>query len=338
MAEIILDKLSFFHNLDFYSSAIGKDKLCLALKDNAYGHGIEQVSLMAIEYGIKHCFVKNEQEAIKALKYNFETILILYPKTFDILDSRLVYSINSINDLDKIRLSINVEFKVDTGMGRNGLPIADIPLAIEKCLKKPLSIIGFFTHFASADTDFDFYLHQKSLFDRLLLKLKLNYGNIYRYHCCNTAALEINQPTDNCYDLYRLGIGAYGYSPCTLNDKRLKPVMAVYADLISSRELDATSRVGYGALGYKPEKNSVISNYDIGYGDGFFRLNENDSYIICQKLPVLGCVSMDSFSTFGNLSRVCVMADAKRLADYHQTIVYEILTNFKDSLFRTIQG
>lgn len=61
MAEIILDKLSFFHNLGFYSSEFGKGKLCLALKDNVYGHGIEQTSLMAIEYGIKHCFVKNEQ-------------------------------------------------------------------------------------------------------------------------------------------------------------------------------------------------------------------------------------------------------------------------------------
>ena len=94
--------------------------------------------------------------------------------------------------------------------------------------------------------------------------------------------------------------------------------MAVYADLISSRELDAMLRVGYG--------------------DVFFRLNANYPYIICQKLPVLGCGSMDSFSTFGNLSRVCVMADAKRLADYHQTIVYEILTNFKESLLRTVQG
>jgi len=59
MGYITLNKKNFFHNLDQFSQVCGaKSKVCIALKDNAYSHGTEQVALMAREYGIEHVFVR----------------------------------------------------------------------------------------------------------------------------------------------------------------------------------------------------------------------------------------------------------------------------------------
>ena len=77
MAKILLNKSNFFHNLEVCSKqANGKDKIAIVLKDNAYGHGIEQIASMASQYGIESAIVKDLNEA-NIIKDKFENILIL---------------------------------------------------------------------------------------------------------------------------------------------------------------------------------------------------------------------------------------------------------------------
>jgi len=78
LGYIKLNKQSFFNNLDYFSNLCGKEKLSIALKDNAYGHGIDEIASMCEEYGIKNIFVRNLNEAQVAKKYNFKNILVLY--------------------------------------------------------------------------------------------------------------------------------------------------------------------------------------------------------------------------------------------------------------------
>ncbi|WP_334088649.1 alanine racemase, partial [Helicobacter typhlonius] len=64
MAEITLSSNSYKHNFHLISSHIGSNvELAAVLKDNAYGHGLEQISTLARECGIKSVFVKNYNEA-----------------------------------------------------------------------------------------------------------------------------------------------------------------------------------------------------------------------------------------------------------------------------------
>ena len=47
------------------------------LKDNAYGHGLEQIATLAREFGVRDVFVKTHFEA-KRVQALFESITILY--------------------------------------------------------------------------------------------------------------------------------------------------------------------------------------------------------------------------------------------------------------------
>ena len=64
MGYINLNKKSFFHNAEYYTKLLGdKNKICIALKDNAYGHGIEPMAQLSQEFGIRHTMVRNTFEA-----------------------------------------------------------------------------------------------------------------------------------------------------------------------------------------------------------------------------------------------------------------------------------
>ena len=77
MAYITLNKKSFFNNLKLIEKATKSiDKIALVLKDNAYGHGIKEISTMAKEYGIKKAVVFNDEEAHVAKDY-FDYVLVL---------------------------------------------------------------------------------------------------------------------------------------------------------------------------------------------------------------------------------------------------------------------
>tara|TARA_R110002167_G_scaffold168531_4_gene366292 strand:+ start:1434 stop:2447 length:1014 start_codon:yes stop_codon:yes gene_type:complete len=335
MSEILISRSSFNANVEYFGSIVGKEKICIALKDNAYGHGLDLMALLAIDAGIKHCFVKNELEALSALAYSFETVLVLYPEKYTILDDRVVYAINTIDNIDAIPSESKVELKIDTGMSRSGITINDISLVISKIHTNRLSLHGIFTHFASADSNPYFFTEQLNKFEKIVTSLQKTQAPNVRYHCCNTSATTTLQ--SDRFDLYRVGIGLYGYHPNLNPISELRPVMSVYADRISSRVLNKGDRVGYGSLGFEIEESAiVISNYDMGYGDGLPRLDQSNEFSFCHGSRVLGCISMDSFSTYGDSKRICVIEDADKLARYKNTISYEILTSMKAEIKRTI--
>ena len=332
MGYIKLNKTNFFHNLDYFANICTKEKLCIALKDNAYGHGIEQIASMCFEYGIKHIFVRTLSEANVAKKYNFDTILVLYdiPKT---LDNDIVVSVNSIEHLNKIPKNSKIELKIDTGMNRNGIDIPQINEAIKLINQNQLILNGVFTHFCCADEDDDITHTQEKLFLDAVKQIKSLYNKSFKIHCANSAA--VHKIDMQKYDLARIGIGSYGYLDLE-EEKYLKPVLSLWADKIATKKIKKDQHIGYGSEAFIAPKDMVVSNYDIGYGDGFFRTSEIKSGYIANGLPILGRVSMDSFSVESTDDEVCVFDDVSKLAKLHTTIKYEILTNLKANIKRVV--
>ena len=108
MAYIELNKSAFFHNLDIIAQKTAdKDKIALVLKDNAYGHGLLEVASMAKEYGLRRVVVRSEEEA-ELLKELFEYILILSPGFPVSGRENFVYTINSLDDIDRFSPSCRV--------------------------------------------------------------------------------------------------------------------------------------------------------------------------------------------------------------------------------------
>lgn len=321
MGYINLNKKSFFNNLDYFSKICSKDKISIALKDNAYGHGILEIGKMCQEYGIKHVFVRNIDEANKAKQFNFESILVLY----DIpaaLDDDIVISINSIGDIKKIPKKSKIELKLDTGMHRNGISEDEIDLALEEIFENDLIINGIFTHFCCSDENNDITSEQEKKFQTMLQQIRKKVTYNFRIHCANSHG--VFRVDMSRYDLARIGIGAYGY--LDIEDKKyLKPVLSLYANKISTKKISIGDHIGYGSSAYIAKVSKIISNYDVGYADGFLRLSENKKSTIQDGRAIFGRISMDSFFVEGNDDTVCVFSDVDRFAKLHNTISYEIL-------------
>lgn len=334
MGYIKLSKKAFFHNLDYFSKACGScEKVAIALKDNAYSHGIEQIALMASQYGIKHVFVRNLEEASIAKKFNFESILVLYDIPTTQESNAITISINSLDAIKNIPSHSKVELKIDTGMNRNGIYFNEIKKACELIKEKKLLLNGLFTHFCCSDEDNNSTQEQEKIFQRAIEETKQYIKYHFRVHCANSAG--VFKVDMNKYDIARVGIGIYGYLDLE-EEKYLKPILSLHGEKLATKYIKAGDHVGYGSDAFIASKDMVVSNYNIGYGDGLFRANANKQREIANGLEILGRVSMDSFSVESTEDEVCVFDNVSDLAKVHNTIKYEILTNLKSSIKRVI--
>jgi len=326
MGYINLNKQSFFHNAEYYSKILGDtSKICIALKDNAYGHGIEPMAKLSQEYGIKHTMVRNISEATRASKYNFESILILYEIAKEKYPENYIFSMNSLQDLNECISNCKIELKIDTGMGRNGILPSEISEALQIIKNRDLQLNGVFTHFSCADENDSITYAQEKLFLHSIATIQSLHNEKFRIHCANSAA--VHKINNDLYDMARVGIGLYGYLDIEEVKECVKPVLSLHAKKISTRVLQKGDTINYGATYTVNSDDFVVSNYDVGYSDGFFRLNERKTAKTAKNKAILGRVSMDSLSVEGDDAEICIFNNARELAKVHDTVHYEILTN-----------
>jgi len=337
MATIILNKNNFFNNLDIiakYSKSV--DKIALVLKDNAYGHGLVEMSSMAKEYGIKKAVVRTQREA-QIVESFFEYILVL--GDIPTCKSEVIrYTINDLQSIDKFPKGTKVELKVDTGMHRNGIAMDELEVAFIKIKDSGLLLEGIFTHHRSADELTSEWFWQRENFEEVKkrakeLSLKYEFAPL-RFHSSNSAALLRNSSFDE--DMARVGIAAYGCIklPSSLHVEGFKPVLSLWAKKLSSRKLVAHQRVGYGGDA-EVARDEVVSNYDFGYGEGFLRVCAN-GYKTPDGTPLVGRISMDNSSFLSVRDELLIFDDALHVAIFASTISYEVLTSLKPEIKREI--
>lgn len=341
MAKIILNKKNLFHNLTLISKQAGsKEKVAVALKDNAYGHGLKEIGKLAGEFGIKKAVVRTLSEAMQIEDF-FDYILVLADNNITSTSKTFHIAVNSFDSIDLLPNDINVHIKVDTGMHRNGIMPDEIEKTILKLQEKNMKITGVFTHHKSADNyasdDFDkqnaVFSNVKEETKRVCEKYSLD---LPAFHSSNSSALFRHESMDE--DFARVGIATYGYLESNASEglPALKPVLSLWTSIVSQRVLLKGESVGYGG-GFIAQSDMNIATYDIGYGDGFLRLNEKQHYITPKGFNVLGRVSMDYIAINSTDKEVCLFDDAKALAKLHNTISYEIVTTLSRDLKKEIK-
>ncbi len=333
MAYIKLNRENFYYNLKQIAKKTGsKEKIAIVLKDNAYGHGLEQIAYMARDFGIRHAVVADvdEAEVILAL---FETVLILGGEVRPL--ARCSYAINDLSQIAQIPKNTRVELKVDTGMHRNGIAMRELNTALSLIEAYQLDLVGLMTHYRSADSFSSEFFWQEKQFETIKREVKERVEKDIRIHSYNSAA--ILRKNEFCEDLVRVGIAAYGYNEL---DRRfdaipLRPVLSLCAKRLSSRLLHPAQRVGYGGS-FQADRAMHVSTYDIGYGDGWCRGNAHDPYITADGFPILGRVSMDFMTLESLQDEVCIMSDAQKAAKHYHTISYEMTTALSPTIERVI--
>jgi alanine racemase len=333
MAKIIINKENFFHNLNQIVLKTGsKEKVAIVLKDNAYGHGLEIMARLASEFGLSRAVVRNLQEA-KMIREYFSSILVLSGRA--VRDEIYSFALNDLADIELAQSGACVELKVDTGMHRNGISMDGLWQALMMIRERGLRLTGVMTHFRAADEMGSVLFWQQKRFEVVKQAVRdAGFENV-RFHSHNSAAILRSGDFDE--DLVRVGIAAYGYSelPEAFGPYDLKPVMKLTASRLSTRQLQAGERVGYGG-DFTAPREMTVSTYDIGYGDGWCRGNSHIPYITAEGLPLLGRVSMDMVSLESDREEIVIFDDAQKAAGQFGTISYEVMTALSPAIERAI--
>ncbi len=339
MAYIEIDSSNYFYNLNQIAKKTGSaDKIFAVLKDNAYGHGLLEIASLAKKFGIKRVVVKNLKEAL-AIENMFEEILILSEIPKKEIPKNISVTINDINDLKILSPKTNIHLKIDTGMHRNGIEAKYLKKALSLIKEKRLNLLAVMTHFRSADELSSELFWQKKVWNEIKAQAKNFCKSLHLqtplFHSNNSAALFRLKTFDE--DFARCGIATYGYLEIDsiFGNFNLKPVLKLWANKISSRDLKKGERVGYGGV-FEAKEDMKISTYDIGYGDGFFRSDGKKNLKTADGKKILGRISMDSFVCEGDEEKILLIDNAKQTAKVFNTISYEITTKLSPFIKRIV--
>ncbi|MEF3191602.1 MAG: alanine racemase [Campylobacterales bacterium] len=338
MALITLSRGAFFHNVDVIAARTGIERIAAVLKDNAYGHGLEQMANLAIEAGITKAVVRTVQEA-SLLVGKFERILVLGRVTGSVPEGVEV-ALNALEVIEALAPKTRVHLKIDTGMHRSGIALEELDEALGRIEAAKLELVGFFSHLRGADELSTTFFWQRANFQKARQQVeawcRARGYTLPACHLHNSAGI-FRQEDFSDYDWVRPGIALYGYLGMdpALREPALRPVLKLWGEKIATRTIPKGAKVGYNGAFTAPFKME-ISTYDVGYGDGFFRFDGSEGLVTPSGKKVLGKVSMDMVSIEGSDEKVCIMDDAAYIAKLACTISYEVTTRLSPSIPRVI--
>ncbi|MCI5969382.1 alanine racemase [Helicobacter sp.] len=355
MPYLEISKQNFFYNHKTTTQAIAPtnpEKIAIVLKDNAYGHGIIEIATLAKEAKIQTAFVKNIQEALSITPF-FKDITILYPNSLPnqrALNSALkipyiAFCVPNLESLQDYPSGTNIELKIDSGMHRNGIDKTELKDALRLMTTRNLNLKGIFTHNGYGDDlNSAFYTQNMEFLDIKKEALKLcqsfkiprpRFHSLSSSGALRASAFNASLPKELQDDLFRIGIAFYGYNCSPLNTPKLKPIASLFANKISTFKLKSGASIGYGGASTLKTSNGV-STYDIGYGDGLFRLREGMELYTTEGYRILPRASMDCISIESDAPSVCLFNNVNAFAKAFNTIPYEILAHLHAYIPRII--
>lgn len=362
-AEIDLDAIKY--NIKNIKELAGDKDVIAVVKADGYGHGAVDISPVLLANGASKLAVAVLSEAIELRNNNIkEPIIILGYTPFECAEDLVKYNIEqTIYDLGyakevseravKIGKKVKVHIAIDTGMGRIGfLPndkaVNDI---LEISLLKGLEIVGYFTHFATADEEDKEYANKQfTILQNFFNKLEAKNINIPFKHAANSAAI-MDLP-DTHLDGVRAGIVLYGYYPSSevkKDELSLKPALTLKTNIVHVKTLEEGSFVSYGRT-FKTERETIVATLPIGYADGYSRaLSGKGRVIVNGKFAnVIGRICMDQcmidVTDVGEVNvgdEIILLGqdgnikfDADDIADVMGTINYEVICMLKQRVPR----
>ena len=312
-----IDLFAVVHNCRVLRGFVSeKCRMCVAVKCNAYGHGIDVVlpALKSANVDMLAVATIREAEQLRALRWDRPILLLgsqlsIYTgeRKNEMADWIVANEVRITamykEDIDALALAARrlkkkaiVHLMLDSGMGRMGLGEEKL-LELINAVKghSEIEIEGLYTHLSTADAaDKSYSLQQLKRFDDFIGKLKSDGMNIPIIHAANAAAV-IDLPESH-YDMIRPGIAVYGYQPGAqmLNKPDLTPSMKLISYLYAVKRISKGGYAGYGNT-WQASEDTVAGLVPVGYGDGYDRRlsNMGRMKIAGILVPVIGRVSMD---------------------------------------------
>ncbi|HTK95875.1 MAG TPA: alanine racemase [Terriglobales bacterium] len=200
--------------------------------------------------------------------------------------------------------TVPVHVKVDTGMARLGLPMADLGLFCQM-LKDAQHVVaeGLFSHLASSEVidapDVDAQIARFD--DAATTVIESGLSPVY-YHMANSAAIATRPRTWK--NMVRPGLALYGYylpflsavtgMPDASLELPVKPALTWKTRIIATREVPAHTPIGYNGA-YVTQSPTRLAVLPVGYADGFSRQLSSRGRVIVRDdyAAIVGNVAMD---------------------------------------------
>ncbi|MFN0108508.1 MAG: alanine racemase [Blastocatellia bacterium] len=288
----------------------GNAQLMAVVKANAYGHGAVECARALESAGADWFGVALVEEAVELRQAGIaQPVFCLggFWRTQSelILEHDLTPALFRIDLAEELNAQakaagrvVNFHLKVDTGMGRLGVPMNELAEFARALLKfEHIRLDGVMTHFADADSaETDFTEQQIRRFEEAVATLRGLGLNPTWFHLANSAGLHAYHQSHG--NLARAGAAMYGLTRDVLSPRYetlpLKPVMSLHSRIVLLKTVPTGASLGYGST-FTTERESRIATLPIGYADGYRRALSNTGRVLIrgQFAPVVGRVSMD---------------------------------------------
>jgi len=364
IAQIDLDALAF--NFRQLQKRVPKRvKILAVVKADAYGHGALPISHKLERLGVEYLGVAIAEEGVELRKGGVKApILVLggiyggdIEKILRFNLTPVVFHKETLKSISKvaqrIKRKVRIHLKVDTGMGRLGVPLPLWPNFLREITHlQKVEVEGILSHFSMMNED-DFTKHQ---WDQFLgaVKCAEELGIRCKYlHMASSAMLTTSSHYSG--SLVRPGIMLYGAypSPVLKSLIHLKPVMTLKTRIHFLKSVPSGFRISYGGT-FVTRRESLIATLPIGYADGYSRTLSNRGEVLVhgKRVPVVGKVCMDFIMVdVTDIPKVSLgdevvligsqgkeMITAEEIAGRINTISYEVFCSIGKRIPRIYKG
>ncbi len=367
-----LDSKAPDHNVKELRKNTQKEVLfCAVVKSNAYGHGVAQI--LKLLPSADWFAVNSLEEGIELRELGVQKpVLLLGHVSLARLKEaarahlRLsVYNRETLTALSRLKARedpVPVHLNVETGTGRQGVLIEDLPSFVREIQNTKNAVLeGVSTHFANIEDtlNHEYAEHQLTAFGEALSIIEKTMEKPRIVHTACTAAAILFPKTH--FNMLRAGIGIYGLWPSRetylstlmgqLPVPDLKPVLSWKTRIAQIKTVKEGSYIGYGCT-YKTTRETRLGVLPVGYADGYDRKMGNTAYVLVKgkRAPVIGRVCMnlcmidvtdipdvkleDEVVLLGKSGEETITAET--MAGWAGTINYEIVTRINPSLERWV--
>jgi alanine racemase len=301
-----VDLASIRKNFAQIHKTVKPAQIMAVLKANAYGLGALKVAETLVAAGADRLGVAELKEAAQLKRHVKVPIQImgglLASEVPESVRLGVVCPIPSLEtaqwvskEAQRQKRKTVVHIKVDTGMGRLGIPHFRAFEDIQAIRKLPgLVLEGIYSHFPNANNP----MHSKTkeqlgLFRKLLADLESQGIRFPLVHMANSDG--INNFPESYFNLVRTGINLYGvFDLSGLRSYKLSPSLSLKTTLIAKRKLPAGYTIGYGCT-HTLFKDTWVGTVPAGYADGVPLAASNSGQVLIRgkACNIIGRVSMD---------------------------------------------
>lgn len=307
-----VDAAAIEHNTRVMRELLGVPHLYAVVKANAYGHDALIASRAALAGGADALAVADIDEALdlRAAGITAPILCWIHARDADFaaaVHAGLDIGVSRPDQLETLAAAVTsgeapspavVQFKVETGLSRNGLAPADWQATFERARQLQeagiIEVRGVFSHLSNTSIEDDQAAAERF---RQALDIVAAAG-ISPAHIHLASSGPAASHPELRFNAARLGIALYGLSPShELNAAEigLRPAMTLQAEVVAVRQAPVGTGVSYDYT-YRTPKDTSLALLGIGYADGLPReLSGTDTEVVIrgQRYPIVGRVAMD---------------------------------------------